>query len=124
MPRSRSGAFGRRFPRTGTEPVTAQSPLRLRLLLSAVFLPSFIAGAAYFGVWAAHSDPGDSPGRSALVAVAAICAAVALLAVTDLATVISRLRRERGTEPPGHRPSDRAAGDRTGPRGETNGTGG
>ncbi|MFC8564382.1 DUF6343 family protein [Streptomyces sp. NPDC057245] len=99
-PRERSGLIGRRFPRTGTEPVTAQSPLRLRLLLSAVFLPLFLAGAAYFGVWAADTGAGDSPGRGTLVAVAAVCAAFALLALADLLVVTGRLRRERGAPAP------------------------
>ncbi|MGW6220154.1 DUF6343 family protein [Streptomyces olivaceus] len=96
-PRARSGLIGRRFPRTGTEPATAQSPLRLRLVLSAVFLPLFLGRAAYCGVWAAGTGPGDSPGRGTLVAVAAVCAAFALLAVADLVVVAGRLRRERGT---------------------------
>ncbi|MFE0798654.1 DUF6343 family protein [Streptomyces sp. NPDC058812] len=99
-PRARSGAIGRRSPRTGTEPVTAQSPLRLRLLLSAVFLPLFVAGAAFFGVWAADTGPGDSPGRGSLVALAALCAAFALLAAADLMVVTGRLRRERGVPGP------------------------
>ncbi|MFV0132405.1 DUF6343 family protein [Streptomyces sp. HMX87] len=94
-PRARSGAFGRRHPRTGTEPATARSALRLRLVLSAVFLPLFVAGAAFFGVWAGAWDPGDSPGRGVLVALGAVCAALALLAVADLMTITSRLRRER-----------------------------
>ncbi|MBD0417952.1 hypothetical protein H0H10_01985 [Streptomyces sp. TRM S81-3] len=101
VPRERSGAIGRRYPRTGTEPATAQSPLRLRLLLSAVFLPLFAAGAAFFGVWAADTGPGDSPGRDTLVALAAVCAALALLAAADLIAVRRRLRRERGSTPPG-----------------------
>ncbi|MFY1675863.1 MULTISPECIES: DUF6343 family protein [unclassified Streptomyces] len=96
VPRSRSGAFGRRFPRTGTEPLTAQSPLRLRLLLSALFLPLFVAAAVLFGLWAARVEAGDEPGRGALVAVAAISAAAALMAAADLVTVVRRLRRERG----------------------------
>ncbi|MDT0614670.1 DUF6343 family protein [Streptomyces lancefieldiae] len=99
-PRARSGAVGRRFPRTGTEPVTARSPLRMRLLLSAVFLPLFLAGAAFFGVWAADAGPGDSPGRGTLVTLAAVCAAFALLAAADLMVVTRRLRRERGTGVP------------------------
>ncbi|GHB33286.1 hypothetical protein GCM10010377_24770 [Streptomyces viridiviolaceus] len=99
VPRERSGAIGRRFPRTGTEPVTARSPLRLRRLLSAVFLPLFAAGAALFGVWAADTGPGESPGRDTLVALAAVCAALALLAAADLLAVSRRLRRERGTGP-------------------------
>ncbi|MDV6287546.1 DUF6343 family protein [Streptomyces rochei] len=98
--RARPGAFGRRRPRTGTEPVTAQSPLGLRLVLSAVFLPLFLAGAAYFGVWAADADPGDSPGRGGLVVLAVVCAALALLAVADLMVVLRRMRQARtGTVP-------------------------
>ncbi|MFA3878447.1 DUF6343 family protein [Streptomyces sp. MMCC 100] len=100
VPRSRSGAVGRRFPRTGTEPVRAQSPLRLRLLLSAVFLPLFLAGAVFFGVWAADTGSGDSPGRGMLVVVAVVCGALALLAAADLLVVIRRLRSERGTPAP------------------------
>ncbi|MFI8946182.1 DUF6343 family protein [Streptomyces sp. NPDC053750] len=100
-PRGRSGAFGRRFPRTGTEPTTAQSPLRLRRLLSAVFVPLFVAGAAFFGVWAADAGPGDSPGRGSLVVLAVVCAAFALMAAADLLVVSRRLRRERGTDAAG-----------------------
>ncbi|MFF6879985.1 DUF6343 family protein [Streptomyces sp. NPDC012474] len=97
VPRARSGMVGRRWPRTGTEPRTAQSPLGLRLLLSAVFLPLFLAAASFFGVWAARSGPGDSPDRVLLVALAAACAALALTAVVDLWVVVRRLRRERGS---------------------------
>ncbi len=97
VPRARSGMIGRRFPRTGTEPATAQSPLGLRLLLSSVFVPLFCAAAAFFGLWAADWSPGDSPGRGALVALAAVCAALAVLAAVDLAVVVRRMRRERGT---------------------------
>ncbi|MFC7885833.1 DUF6343 family protein [Streptomyces sp. NPDC057376] len=93
--RARSGAFGRRHPRTGTEPVTAQSPLGLRLVLSALFLPLFLAGAAYFAVWAADAGPGDSPGRGSLVVLAVVCAAFALLAAADLMVVLRRMRHER-----------------------------
>ncbi|WP_217248964.1 DUF6343 family protein [Streptomyces sp. AC602_WCS936] len=93
--RARSGVFGRRHPRTGTEPATAQSPLGLRLVLSVVFLPLFLAGAAYFGVWAADAGPGDSPGRGGLVVLAVVCAAFALLAAADLMVVLRRLRHER-----------------------------
>lgn len=97
VPRARSGTIGRRFPRSGTEPVTAQSPLGLRLILSGVFLPLFGAAAWLFGVWAADSGPADSPGRGVLIAVAALCAALALLAAVDLVVVVRRLRRERGS---------------------------
>lgn len=93
--RARSGVIGRRFPRTGTEPVTAQSPLGVRLFLSGVFLPVFAGAAVFFGVWAANRDTGDSPGRGPLVALTAVCAALALLAALDLLVVVRRLRRER-----------------------------
>jgi hypothetical protein len=96
VPRSRSGVIGRRFPRTGTEPWTAQSPLRLRRLLSAVFLPLFAAATALFGVWAARSDAGDSPGRGALVTLAVVCALLAVAAAAEPVVVARRLRRERG----------------------------
>lgn len=94
--RDRSGTIGRRSPRTGTEPVTARSPLRLRLLLAAVFLPLFVAGATLFGAWAALSGAGDSPGRGPLILLAAVCGVLALTALLDLLVVLRRLRRERG----------------------------
>ncbi|NEB19843.1 hypothetical protein G3I46_25680 [Streptomyces coelicoflavus] len=71
--------------------------MRLRLLLSAVFLPLFLAGAAYFGVWAADTASADSPGRGTLVVVAVVCGALALLAAADLLVVNRRLRDERGS---------------------------
>ncbi|MEU0965332.1 DUF6343 family protein [Streptomyces sp. NPDC005917] len=87
--------IGGRVPRTGTEPVTARSAVRLRLLLSGIFLPLFAAACVLFAVWAAHSGTGDSPGRGVLVTLAAVCAALALAAAMDLLVVIRRLRRER-----------------------------
>ncbi|MFI8092494.1 DUF6343 family protein [Streptomyces sp. NPDC086080] len=95
--RARSGTVGRRFPRTGTEPVTARSPLRLRLLLAALFLPLFVAGCALFAVWAAGADPGDSPSRGPLIFISAVCGFLALTALLDLVVVLRRLRRERGS---------------------------
>ncbi|MEU1535909.1 hypothetical protein, partial [Streptomyces fagopyri] len=67
VPRSRSGVIGNRSSRAGTEPSNAESPLRLRLLLSGIFLPLFVAAAVVFSVWAATSDAGDTPGRGALL---------------------------------------------------------
>ncbi|MET8564503.1 DUF6343 family protein [Streptomyces flaveolus] len=95
-PVARCGVTGRRFPRTGTEPATARSALRLRLLLSAVFLPLFAAATAGFAVWAAHEGPFDSPGTGPLTALAAVCGLLALAAVLDLVVVSGRGRRERG----------------------------
>ncbi|MFD0318253.1 DUF6343 family protein [Streptomyces flavalbus] len=97
VPRSRSGAFGRRSPRTGTEPVTAQSDLRLRLLLTVVFLPLFVAATVGFAVWAARSGPGDSPGSGVLTGLAVGCGVLALIATVDGAVVRRRMRRERGS---------------------------
>ncbi|GGL64649.1 hypothetical protein GCM10010129_05320 [Streptomyces fumigatiscleroticus] len=100
--RARSGASGRRHPRSGTEPVTARSPLRLRLLLSAVFLPLFTAAAVLFGLSAARWSTGDSPDRGVLVALTVLCAVLALTAAVDLLVVARRLRRERHLAHPAH----------------------
>jgi hypothetical protein len=68
-------------------------------VLAGGFLPMLVAAAVLFGVWAGNSGPGDSPGRSVLVTLAAVCAGLALTAALDLLVVARRLRRERG----GHR---------------------
>ncbi|MGX4689038.1 DUF6343 family protein [Streptomyces sp. JNUCC 63] len=81
--------------RTGTEPRTARSPLRLRLLLASVFFPLFIAGTVLFATWSAGSTPNDSPSDTVLATLSGICAALALTAVVDLAIVIRRLQAER-----------------------------
>ncbi|CAM5655780.1 putative protein OS=Streptomyces tendae OX=1932 GN=GUR47_04015 PE=4 SV=1 [Streptomyces tendae] len=80
-----------------SEPVHARSALRLRLLLSALFPPLFLAGAAFFGAWAADTASGDSPGRGTLVVIAVVCGALALPAAADLLVVVRRLRN-------GHQP--------------------
>ncbi|MGW1807378.1 DUF6343 family protein [Streptomyces sp. NPDC002078] len=103
-PRSRSGAFGHRFPRTGTEPATARSAVRLRQLLSAVFLPLFAAATAGFAVWAAHSDTGAGPGSGPLTALAVVCGVLTLPTALDLAVVTTRRRRERGVDAAGPGP--------------------
>ncbi|MEV5491998.1 DUF6343 family protein [Streptomyces bobili] len=94
--RARSGAVGRRFPRSGTEPVTAQSPLGLRLILSGVFLPVFGVATVAFAMWAEQSGPGDDPGRGPLIVLAVVCGVLALLAAVGLLAVLRRLRHERG----------------------------
>lgn len=94
--RARSGTLGRRFPRTGTEPVTARSPLRLRRLLAGIFLALFLAGCALFAMAAAQADPGDSPGRGPLILLAVVSGVLALTALANLLVVRHRLRRERG----------------------------
>ncbi|MEU8571466.1 DUF6343 family protein [Streptomyces pathocidini] len=85
-----------RNPRTGTEPLTARSPLGLRLVLSVVFTPLFIAGAVGFAIWAARSDPGSVPSSGVLGALAIVCAVLSLLALADLAVVEHRRRHEAG----------------------------
>ncbi|MEV5319208.1 DUF6343 family protein [Streptomyces sp. NPDC052687] len=82
--------------RTGTEPATARSALRLRLLLSAAFLPLFAAAAVLLGLWAADSAPGDSPGSGPLTVLAVVCAVLAVVAAVDLAVVRRRMRRAGG----------------------------
>ncbi|MEU6083518.1 DUF6343 family protein [Streptomyces sp. NPDC047108] len=90
-----SGRNGRRRPRTGTEPVTARSALRLRKLLAVIYTPVFLAGAVLFAIWASRSDAGSTPSSGALGAIAIVCAVLSLLALTDLMVVEHRIRRER-----------------------------
>ncbi|MEV4193962.1 DUF6343 family protein [Streptomyces toxytricini] len=66
--------------RSGNEPVTARSPLRLRFWLSLWGLVWAGAGAALFAL-------ADRPGW------AAFCAVVALLAAVDLVVVVRRIRQ-------------------------------
>jgi hypothetical protein len=95
VPRWRSGMIGRRYPRTGSEPMTARSALGVRLVLAVVYTPLFLAGAVLFAVWAAHSDPDSSPSSGVLGGIAIACAVLALLALADFAVVQRRRRRER-----------------------------
>lgn len=81
--------------RTGTEPRTARSPLHLRLALSAVFFPLFLAGTVLFATWSTEAGPNDSPSSTALATLAGICAALALIAVVDLLVITRRLRARR-----------------------------
>lgn len=96
VPRSRSGVIGRRFERTGTEPITARSALGVRLILALLFTPLFLAATAGFAVWAAGAGETDAPSRGSLLTLTVICAALALFAATDLFVVLRRRRRERG----------------------------
>ncbi|OEV03935.1 hypothetical protein [Streptomyces oceani] len=94
-PRSRSGVLGRRWKRTGTEPLYAQSALGVRLLLSVVFLPLFLAGTLLFWYWTAHSSPGDVPSSDSLLVLTLVCAGLTLFAAIDLVLVLRRRARER-----------------------------
>ncbi|WP_327191263.1 DUF6343 family protein [Streptomyces xinghaiensis] len=95
VPRSRSGVVGRRWERTGDEPVTARSALGLRLLLAAVYTPLFLAGAILFALWSASADADSTPSSGSLALIAGICAVLAVLAALDLLVVVRRRRRER-----------------------------
>ncbi|MFM9370152.1 DUF6343 family protein [Streptomyces sp. Da 82-17] len=94
-PRARSGLLGRRFARTGTEPLTAQSALGPRLLLASFFTPLFIAAAVLFAMWSSRTGAGSSPSSSELAWIAGACALLALLSLADLVVVLRRRRRER-----------------------------
>jgi hypothetical protein len=100
VPRSRSGLWGRRRERTGTEPVTARSALGLRLLLSSVFVPVFLAATALFWYWTGESGPRDVPSSGSLRVLAIACAVVAALALLDLVVLLMRRRREHPPPPP------------------------
>lgn len=86
---------GRRWERTGTEPVTARSALRVRYLLSLIFLPVFVVGTGVFWYWMSRSGPSDAPSEGSLRVLTVMCAALALFALADLVVVVRRRRRER-----------------------------
>ncbi|WP_267244843.1 hypothetical protein [Streptomyces sp. PR69] len=114
--------FGRGRSRARAEPVTAQRPLRVRMLLTMVYIPLFAAGAVLFAVWALWSDAGDSPSPGILMALSFICALLALLALGEAVAIQHRRERvyrrqeeaAKGPEPnapeepgpPGRKPDD------------------
>jgi heme/copper-type cytochrome/quinol oxidase subunit 2 len=81
-----------RWRRTGTEPLTAYSDLRLRLVLSVIFAPLFVAGTVAFAVWAAAAGPDDSPSSAELAWLAVACGVIAVVALVDLVVVVRRIR--------------------------------
>ncbi|MGI5350951.1 DUF6343 family protein [Streptomyces sp. CA-250714] len=89
----------RRRPRSGTEPLTARSDIRLRTLLSSIGVPFFAAATALFAWWAASSDSRSTPSDRVLTVLAAVCGALALGAAIDLLV----LRRRRAQERERHR---------------------
>ncbi|MGW0777872.1 DUF6343 family protein [Streptomyces sp. NPDC002835] len=95
VPRSRSGMIGRRYERTGTEPVTARSALGLRLVLSCAGVVLFAALTALFVVWTAAAGPGDSPSRWELGLLAGGCGLLTIVAAVDLVVILRRRARER-----------------------------
>lgn len=91
----REGLLGRILPRTGSEPLTARSALRLRLILSVLFTPLFIAGAILFWTWSGNAGPDDVPTADSLRMLAWLSTALAVFAVIDLLVVLWRLSRAR-----------------------------
>ncbi|WP_043387978.1 DUF6343 family protein [Kitasatospora aureofaciens] len=80
--------------RSGTEPATARSDLKLRYLLAVTFTPLFALGTAGFALWAASSPVDGAPSRSTLTGFAIALGLVTLFAVVDLVVVIRRRRTE------------------------------
>ncbi|WP_129842862.1 DUF6343 family protein [Streptomyces sp. RFCAC02] len=80
--------------RTGTEPVTAQSDLGLRLILSWIFVPLFLAATVLFAVWWGAADDDNTPNPTQLGWLTLVCALLTIVAVIDL-LVVSRLRARR-----------------------------
>ncbi|WP_461033813.1 DUF6343 family protein [Streptomyces mayteni] len=109
------GSGRHRFERTGTEPLTAYSDIRLRILLSAIFTPLFAAGTIAFAIWLAVSGAHSGPGRGPLIALTVGCAVLTLAAATDLTILLRRRRRIQSDEHRGDRehrepPEDRGPG--------------
>ncbi|MFJ7909400.1 DUF6343 family protein [Kitasatospora sp. NPDC096204] len=80
--------------RSGTEPVTARSDLKLRYLLSLTFTPLFALATVGFALWAAASPASGVPSRGTLIGFAVACGLLTLFAVVDLVVVIRRRRTE------------------------------
>ncbi|MEU6968232.1 DUF6343 family protein [Kitasatospora aureofaciens] len=80
--------------RSGTEPATARSDLKLRYLLAVTFTPLFALGTAGFAFWAASSPVDGAPSRGTLTGFAIALGLVTLFAVVDLVVVIRRRRTE------------------------------
>ncbi|MFF9642217.1 DUF6343 family protein [Kitasatospora aureofaciens] len=80
--------------RSGTEPATARSDLKLRYLLALTFTPLFALGTAGFALWAASSPVDSAPSRGTLTGFAIALGLVTLFAVVDLVVVIRRRRTE------------------------------
>ncbi|WP_030243426.1 DUF6343 family protein [Streptomyces sp. NRRL S-350] len=80
--------------RSGSEPATARSDLKLRYLLSLTFTPLFVLATVGFAVWAAVSPVDGAPSRGTLIGFAIACGLLSLFAIVDLAVVIRRRRTE------------------------------
>ncbi|MFE5584351.1 DUF6343 family protein [Kitasatospora sp. NPDC056531] len=80
--------------RSGTEPSTARSDLKLRYLLSLTFTPLFALSTVGFAVWAALSPVNGAPSRGTLTGFAVALGLITLFAAVDLVVVIRRRRTE------------------------------
>ncbi|MFJ9695305.1 DUF6343 family protein [Kitasatospora sp. NPDC101183] len=80
--------------RSGTEPSTARSDLKLRYLLSLVFTPLFALATLGFALWAAASPAYGAPSRGTLTGFAVACGLLTVFAAVDLAVVVRRRRTE------------------------------
>ncbi|MFD8702617.1 DUF6343 family protein [Kitasatospora sp. NPDC059648] len=80
--------------RSGTEPATARSDLKLRYLLALTFTPLFALGTVGFALWAASSPVNGAPSRGTLTGFAIALGLITLFAVVDLVVVIRRRRTE------------------------------
>ncbi|MFI1520419.1 DUF6343 family protein [Kitasatospora cineracea] len=79
---------------SGTEAANARSDLKLRFLLSVLFLPFFALCTAGFAVWAALASPHGAPSSGTLVVFAVGCGVLTAVAAADLWVVVRRRRTE------------------------------
>ncbi|MFG2833339.1 DUF6343 family protein [Streptomyces sp. NPDC048434] len=86
-----------RRSRTGTEPVEARSPLRLRLILASAALVVFAAATVRLAMGAHSAGPHDSPSPTVLLVLAVVCGVLAIVGMLDVVVLIRRLRSERTT---------------------------
>ncbi|WP_049571213.1 DUF6343 family protein [Streptomyces sp. SBT349] len=90
-----------RHRRTGTEPVTAYSALRLRLVLNGIFLPLFAALTVALAIWWGSTDSDGSPSPAVLGWLTLAAAVLTVIAAMDLAIVLRRRRAEERGEDQG-----------------------
>ncbi|WP_181767828.1 DUF6343 family protein [Streptomyces albidus (ex Kaewkla and Franco 2022)] len=81
--------------RTGTEPVTARSALRVRMILAVIFAPVFLAATGLFWFWMTQTGAGEVPDAGSLRVLTVICGVLALFSVVDLFVVLRRRKGER-----------------------------
>ncbi|MGW6912360.1 DUF6343 family protein [Kitasatospora sp. NPDC054939] len=89
--------MGTRTPRrwrSGTEPATARSDLKLRYLLALTFTPLFALATVAFAVWAATAPDYGAPSSGTLTGFAVACGLLTVFAAVDLAVVVRRRRTE------------------------------